>query len=92
MKYRQDDDEKRIAQSLVRAAYCSFKLKNMGGARDYYAKALVQARDNQDIRLKLKDEKKPIEEYLQYIEKDKRTHQDAAVQMQAHELKELFLS
>lgn len=92
LKYPQSEDHKQIAQNLVRAGYCSFKLKDMTRAKEYYGQVLAQARKNQDMRLKLKDNKKQIEEYLQYIEKDKRAHQDADMQMQAHELKELFLS
>ncbi|MBS1989531.1 MAG: tetratricopeptide repeat protein [Cyanobacteria bacterium SZAS LIN-3] len=92
LKYSQKEDKEQIAVNLVKAGYCSFKLKDLPRASEYYGEALAQAKSDEDIRVKLKDNKKQIEEYLQYIQQNKRTHQDATMQMQANELKELIVS
>ncbi len=92
IKYLQQEDQENLAQGLVKAGSCSLKLKDLGRAQDYFGQALSQARDNQQIRVKLRDNKEQIQEYLKYIEKDKRAGRDATIKMQATELKEILVS
>jgi tetratricopeptide (TPR) repeat protein len=91
LKYPQPEEQEQLAVNLVKAGACALKLKDYRKAQEYYGEALTQARDNQDIRLKLKANKGQIEEYLRYIEKDRRAGQDATMKMQATELKQMLV-
>ena len=92
IKYPQQDDQINLAQNLVRAGSCALKLKAFNKAQEYFGQALSQARDNQEIRLKLKGNKEEIQEYLKYIEADKKSALDPNIKMQASELKQMLVS
>jgi tetratricopeptide (TPR) repeat protein len=92
LKYPQQDDQEKLANSLVKAGSCALKLKDLSQAKEYFGQALSQARENEEIRIKLRANKQQIQEYLQYIEKDKRAARDATMQMQASELKQILVS
>ncbi len=92
LKYPHQEDQENFAQSLVKTGYCALKLKQLNLAKDCFGQALSQARDNQDIRSKLRANKEQIEEYLRYIKQDKRAARDATMKMQASELKQILVS
>ena len=71
LKYPQQEDREKLAQSLVQAGSCALKLKDYSEAQDYFGQALTQAKENEEIRLKLSANKELFKEYLQYIEKDR---------------------
>jgi len=92
LKFPQDEDQLQMAHNLIKAGACALKLKAFDRAQDFYGQALNKARENQDIRLKLKGDKAQIAEYLKYIQHDKRARLDSNMQLQANELKEMLFS
>ncbi|MBU6452507.1 MAG: tetratricopeptide repeat protein [Cyanobacteria bacterium REEB67] len=61
VKYSDDRDQIELAQNYLHAGGCALKLKDFDQARQFYSQALARARDNEEVKIGLKNDKEPLQ-------------------------------